>query len=128
VLGIAVLGAVFSARGGYSSGAAYVSGLVPAVWVGVAVVGVGALVALVLPRRLAARADSASRPQGEFAPLPPSAGRPGLRGASAPGLGGEDEPSRRVDTRRAAPKPVPVRVPVPMPVPVPVPVPVPERD
>jgi len=126
VLGIAVLGAVFSARGGYSSGAAYVSGLVPAVWVGVAVVGVGALVALVLPRRLAARADSASRPQGEFAPLPPSAGRPGLRGASAPGLGGEDEPSRRVDTRRAAPMPVPVRV--PMPVPVPVPVPVPERN
>ena len=34
VLGIAVLGAVFSARGGYTSGAAYVAGLRPAVWVG----------------------------------------------------------------------------------------------
>ena len=39
VLGIAVLGAVFSARGGYTSGAAYVAGLRPAVWVGVVVVG-----------------------------------------------------------------------------------------
>jgi hypothetical protein len=34
VFGIAVLGAVFSARGGYASGAAFVSGLAPAVWVG----------------------------------------------------------------------------------------------
>jgi len=51
VLGIAVLGAVFSARGGYSSGATFVSGLMPAVWVGVAVVGAAALLALVLPRR-----------------------------------------------------------------------------
>ncbi len=59
VLGIAVLGAVFSARGGYSSGAAYVAGLGPAVWVGVAVVGVGAVVALLLPRR------AATRPQPE---------------------------------------------------------------
>jgi MFS family permease len=58
VLGIAVLGAVFSARGGYTSGAAYVAGLVPAVWVGVAVVGLGAVVALVLPRRRVARARS----------------------------------------------------------------------
>ncbi|HLN40961.1 MAG TPA: hypothetical protein VK215_00805, partial [Acidimicrobiales bacterium] len=103
-----------------SSGAAYVSGLVPAVWVGVAVVGVGALVALVLPRRLAARASSASRSQGESAPLPRSPGRPGPRGGSAPGLRGEDELSRRVDARRSAP--------MPMPVPVRVPVPVPECD
>src|SRR6202040_2923286 len=51
VLGIAVLGAVFSAKGGYASGTAYVAGLVPAVWVGVAVVGAGALLALALPRR-----------------------------------------------------------------------------
>ncbi len=51
VLGIAVLGAVFSARGGYASGTAYVSGLVPAVWVGAVVLGVGALVAFALPRR-----------------------------------------------------------------------------
>jgi EmrB/QacA subfamily drug resistance transporter len=56
VLGIAVLGAVFSAKGGYTSGPAYVAGLVPAVWVGVAVVGAGALLALALPRRRRARA------------------------------------------------------------------------
>ena len=58
VLGVSVLGAVFSARGGYSSASAYVAGLVPAVWVGVAVVGVGAVVALLLPRRIGARATA----------------------------------------------------------------------
>ena len=36
VFGIAVLGAVFSARGGYASGSAFVAGLTPAVWVGAA--------------------------------------------------------------------------------------------
>jgi len=65
VLGIAVLGAVFSARGGYESGPAYVSGLVPAVWVGAVVVGAGALLALALPRRLAALAAKAPRDTAE---------------------------------------------------------------
>jgi len=51
VLGIAVLGAVFSSNGSYASGQDYVSGLVPAVAVGAAVVAVGALTALALPRR-----------------------------------------------------------------------------
>ncbi len=50
VFGIAVLGAVFSARGGYTSGTAFVSGLVPAVWVGAAAVAVAAAAALFLPR------------------------------------------------------------------------------
>jgi nitrate/nitrite transporter NarK len=50
VFGIAVLGAVFSARGGYTSGTAFVSGLAPAVWVGAAVVAVAAAAALLLPR------------------------------------------------------------------------------
>ena len=50
VFGIAVLGAVFSARGGYTSGAAFVSGLVPAVWVGGAAVAAAAAAALLLPR------------------------------------------------------------------------------
>src|SRR3989440_9501004 len=50
VFGIAVLGAVFSARGGYTSGTAFVSGLVPAVWVGGAAVAVAAAAALLLPR------------------------------------------------------------------------------
>jgi EmrB/QacA subfamily drug resistance transporter len=51
VLGIVVLGAVFSSNGNYSSSRGYVSGLVPAVAVGAAVVAIGALTALALPRR-----------------------------------------------------------------------------
>jgi EmrB/QacA subfamily drug resistance transporter len=50
VFGIAVLGAVFSARGGYASGTAFVSGLAPAVWVGGAAVAAAAAAALFLPR------------------------------------------------------------------------------
>src|SRR6266568_1121856 len=42
VFGIAVLGAVFSARGGYTSGAAFVSGVSAAVWVGAAAVAAAA--------------------------------------------------------------------------------------
>src|SRR6266851_3829598 len=49
VFGIAVLGAVFSAHGGYTSGQAFVSGLTPAVWVGAAAVAVAAGAALLLP-------------------------------------------------------------------------------
>jgi EmrB/QacA subfamily drug resistance transporter len=51
VLGIAVLGAVFSAHGGYRSGQDYVNGLIPAVYAGAGVVAVGALAALVIPGR-----------------------------------------------------------------------------
>ncbi|HEX3514803.1 MAG TPA: MFS transporter, partial [Trebonia sp.] len=50
VLGIAVLGAVFSARGGYASGTAFVSGMTPAIWVGSAAVAAAAVAALLLPR------------------------------------------------------------------------------
>jgi hypothetical protein len=50
VFGIAVLGAVFSARGGYASGASFVSGMSSAVWVGAAAVAVAAALALALPR------------------------------------------------------------------------------
>jgi predicted MFS family arabinose efflux permease len=73
VLGIAVLGAVFSARGGYASSAAYVAGVRPAVWVGVAVVGLGAMVALLIPRRVAARAAArpATRVETESTPSMP---------------------------------------------------------
>src|ERR1700733_1994537 len=50
VFGIAVLGAVFTARGGYASGTAFVSGLAPAVWVGAAAVAAASAAALLLPR------------------------------------------------------------------------------
>jgi len=67
VFGIAVLGAVFSARGGYSSGAAFVSGLAPAVWVGSAAVAAAAAAALLLPRsRKAATAAPAAEPAREL--------------------------------------------------------------
>jgi len=49
VLGVAVLATVFTGSGGYSSPQAFVNGLIPAVWVGVAVLAAGALVALLLP-------------------------------------------------------------------------------
>jgi EmrB/QacA subfamily drug resistance transporter len=59
VLGIAVLGAVFSSHGSYRSAGSYVSGMTTAVYVGAAVVAVGALSALVIPgRRRAAAAIS----------------------------------------------------------------------
>ena len=74
VLGIAVLGSVFSARGGYTSGAAFVSGLRPAVWVGVAVLGVGAVVALLLPRAapVGSGPGSTSRPRRPHEATPSS--------------------------------------------------------
>ncbi len=51
VFGVSVLAAVFAGYGGYASGASYVDGLVPAVYVGAAVVALGALVALAIPGR-----------------------------------------------------------------------------
>jgi EmrB/QacA subfamily drug resistance transporter len=58
VLGIAVLGAVFASHGGYASGQEYVNGMTSAVYVGAAVVAVGALAAALIPgrRRRAAQA------------------------------------------------------------------------
>jgi EmrB/QacA subfamily drug resistance transporter len=49
VLGVSVLATVFSGSGGYLSPQNYVDGLVPAVWVGAAVLFAGALVALLVP-------------------------------------------------------------------------------
>src|SRR5438105_468277 len=49
VLGIAILATVFTSHGSYVSPQTYVDGLVPAIWVGVAVLAAGALVALVFP-------------------------------------------------------------------------------
>ncbi|MGW7416573.1 MFS transporter, partial [Streptomyces sp. NPDC054863] len=50
-LGVAVLGAVFSTRGGYESPAAFTDGTVPAVWIGAGAVALAALAALLIPRR-----------------------------------------------------------------------------
>jgi hypothetical protein len=59
VLGIAVLGAVFSSNGGYASGSDYVSGMTPAVYVGAVVVGLGVVAALIIPGRRRQRAEAA---------------------------------------------------------------------
>ncbi|MEU5437431.1 MFS transporter [Streptomyces sp. NPDC020719] len=53
-LGVAVLAAVFSAQGGYSSGQAFTDGLRPALWAGAAAVALAAASALCLPRRTTA--------------------------------------------------------------------------
>jgi EmrB/QacA subfamily drug resistance transporter len=69
VLGVAVLATVFTSHGGYGSPHAFVSGLVPAMWVVVsglvpamwvaaAVLAVGALIALLLPFDTRTQADS----------------------------------------------------------------------
>jgi hypothetical protein len=49
VLGVAVLASIFTGSGGYSSPQAFVNGLIPAMWVGVAMLGAGALVVLAFP-------------------------------------------------------------------------------
>ncbi|MCX4095010.1 DHA2 family efflux MFS transporter permease subunit [Nocardia sp. alder85J] len=51
-LGVAVLSSVFSSYGSYLGGQQYVDGLAPAVMVGAVIVAVGALVAVLLPRRI----------------------------------------------------------------------------
>jgi EmrB/QacA subfamily drug resistance transporter len=60
VLGIAVLGAVFSTHGGYRSGQDYVNGMTAAVYVGGAVVALGAVAALLVPGLRRQRADAAA--------------------------------------------------------------------
>ena len=60
VLGIAVLGSIFSTNGGYSSGQDYVNGMVPAVYAGAAVVAIGAIAALIVPGRRRNRAAVAT--------------------------------------------------------------------
>jgi MFS family permease len=59
VLGVAVLASVFTGSGGYASPQSFVSGLIPAVWVGVAVLTAGALVVLAFPFRTRALTEEA---------------------------------------------------------------------
>jgi EmrB/QacA subfamily drug resistance transporter len=59
VLGIAVLASVFGGYGGYATPHAFVSGLTPALFVAAAVLALGALAALAIPRLGSARMASA---------------------------------------------------------------------
>ena len=60
VFGVAVMSTIFAGAGSFASPQAFVDGFTPALWLGAAVVGTGALVALGLPRRrrTAAEADA----------------------------------------------------------------------
>ena len=60
VFGVAVLAAVFSHYGGYQTPASFVHGVTPALYLGAALVAIGAATALLIPRR---RRRSAEAPQ-----------------------------------------------------------------
>ena len=60
VFGVAVLASIFARTGGYESAETFNDGLVPAVWVGAAVVGAGALLALLIPAKKRAVEASAA--------------------------------------------------------------------
>jgi MFS family permease len=58
VFGVAVLASIFAHQGGYGSADLFTDGIVPALWVGAAVVAVGVAAALFLPSRTGARAEA----------------------------------------------------------------------
>jgi predicted MFS family arabinose efflux permease len=70
VLGIAILATVFTSHGSYATPQAYVSGLVPAMWVGAAVLGAGALIAAAFPFSVRASAAANVTAEGGPAPVP----------------------------------------------------------
>jgi EmrB/QacA subfamily drug resistance transporter len=79
VLGVSILATVFTSHGGYSSPQTFVNGLVPALWVGAGVLGVGALIPLLLPFSTRATAheqaaiEAAEREQATGGRLVPAA-------------------------------------------------------
>jgi EmrB/QacA subfamily drug resistance transporter len=50
VFGVAVLATIFASYGGYGSPESFTDGVIPALWAGAAIVGVGAFAALAVPR------------------------------------------------------------------------------
>ncbi len=68
--GIAVLATVFAGAGGYTSPQAFVDGLVPALWVGTAVLAAGAVVATLLPAGRLGVAEGAEGRGAEGGPRP----------------------------------------------------------
>jgi len=97
VFGVSVLATVFAVAGGYATPQAFVDGLTAAVWVGAAVVGLGALAAMTVPGRphLVPRPNPAAdepAPVETHAPNPRSPAAPAARPRSARNTGGEDQP------------------------------------
>ena len=68
VFGVAVLASVFAANGGYTSGQAFVDGLIPAMQVGAVVVAAGAVAALFLGGRARAVEPVGAEPAGAETP------------------------------------------------------------
>jgi EmrB/QacA subfamily drug resistance transporter len=84
VLGVAVLATVFTGAGGYASPQAFVDGLLPAIWVGVAVLAAGALIVLAFPFEASASVDALS---GESEPA--AGGREAIAERPLPALSSE---------------------------------------
>ena len=70
VLGIAILGTVFPSHGSYVTPQAYINGLVPALWVGAAVLAAGSLIAAALPFSTRASAAANAAPEAGPATVP----------------------------------------------------------
>jgi len=68
VFGVAVLASLFTRYGGYESPETFTDGLIVATWVGAAVVGVGALVALAIPRKRRTEGVPAEDEEAELVP------------------------------------------------------------
>jgi len=61
VFGVAVLASVFANQGGYTSGATFVNGLTPALWIGAGFVAIAAVAAFAMPRRKPTPVDAQQR-------------------------------------------------------------------
>jgi MFS family permease len=67
VLGVAVLASIFAHTGGYGTSETFNDGLVPAIWVGAAVVAAGSAVALLIPRKRRTAEAEVLQPAAEAA-------------------------------------------------------------
>jgi hypothetical protein len=83
VLGVAVLASVFTSSGGYGSPQEFVNGLIPAVWVGVAVLGAGALTVLALPFKTRSAPTATESPAAESSAARAPAAAAALAGEAA---------------------------------------------
>ena len=63
VLGVAVLASIFASYGGYESPATFNDGLVPALWIGAAVLAAGSVIALLIPRKRRSAEVPESQPE-----------------------------------------------------------------
>jgi EmrB/QacA subfamily drug resistance transporter len=68
VMGVAVLASVFTGTGSYASPQAYTNGMTSAIWVGAAVLAVGAVIAMLIPRRAGRAAAPGTAAAGEAVP------------------------------------------------------------